>query len=254
MDLIAYARSRWMCVHLMSNGIGMDEMFIRKLANLHITNFSTTLFSMDPLVHDAITQVRGSQERCLRNILLIHRHGIGITVKTPLMELNKFSYRDVEQFARQYGFAFRTTTTIFGKTNGDCSPRDLQIKENFETILKETDEINQTYRGELKVLEQGQAPCSAGFSSICVNYDGTVWPCNTLTMDVGNVYQSSLASIWNDSPILNDWRQKAKLSRPVCTACSIKNNCIRCPGLAYMEDGDLYGCSTSAKKLAEARK
>ncbi|MBQ7859977.1 MAG: radical SAM protein [Faecalibacterium sp.] len=252
-ELIAYARSRWMRVHLMSNGVAMDEDYIRMLAQLHITNFSTTVFSMDPQVHDRITQVPGSLQKCLDNILLLHRYGIDVTVKTPLMEWNKYAYREVEQFARKYGFAFRTTTTIFGKTDGDSSPHALQIGQDFKTILDETDALNEVYRGNLKVQEEGAAPCSAGFSSICVNYDGTVWPCNTLTLDVGNVHKTPLARIWHEAHALLEWRQRAKLPRPVCDACPVQKTCIRCPGLAYMEDGDLYGCSASAKKLAEAR-
>lgn len=253
LELVAYARSQYMRVFLMSNAYALTEDSIKKLSDLCISEFSTTVFAMDPAIHDRITQVPGSLNRVLHNIDLLKKHGIRVTIKTPLMEINKFCYREVEKYASDNGFHFMNTATIFSKTNGDRSPHDLEIGADLRQVVYETDILNKKYRGERIVLQDGEIPCSAGHSNICINYDGTVWPCNTLTLDVGNVFSASLRDIWIGSSALNHWRKSSRKIPAVCTQCKMREQCVRCPGLAYMENGDLFGCSLSAKRIAEQR-
>lgn len=249
-DLIAFARTQYMRVFLMSNGASLDELKIRKLAELGIADFSTTIFSMQAEIHDKITQRDGSFEKTLKNIHILKKYNIPVTVKTPLMEINKYAYRDVETFASTNGFNFMTTTTIFSKTDGDKYPQSLQIKENLGKIVLETESLLAKHRPrEINTNKQG-IPCSAGFSNICINYDGHVWPCNSLLLNLGNITKNSLVDIWNNSQELKKWRQLSVEPIEACKDCSLKNVCLRCPGMALLEDSNLYGCSSSAKKIA----
>lgn len=253
-DLIAFARAQYMRVFLMSNGASLDESKIEKLGELGIADYSTTIFSMQPDIHDKITRREGSFARTLKNIHLLKKYNIPVTIKTPLMEINKYAYREVEEFATSNGFNFMTTTTIFSKTDGDNYPQSLQIKDGLGEIILETEKLlakHQPY--EVNTNKQG-IPCSAGFNTICVNYDGTVWPCNSLLLDLGNVNHSSIIEIWNNSPELKKWRQLSVQPLKACNKCSLKNICLRCPGMALLEDGDLYGCSSAAKKIAAEKK
>ena len=250
-DIISYAKSQHLRVFLMSNASLINEKDIIQLHNLGIAEFSTTLFSMDAKIHDKITQLPGSWDKTYNNILLLKKYGIPVTVKTPLMEINKYDYKEVEKFASQNGFNFITTTTIFTKTDGDDSPHDLKIKSEAKTIIKETRELLQKYRSEELSYEKSGIPCGAGFNSITINYDGTVWPCNSLLLPVGNINNESLKEIWENSKSLNQWRAQSVLPLQKCIKCKLKNKCLRCPGMALLEDGDLYGCSSSAKEIAE---
>lgn len=253
LDLINYARQKHMRVFLMSNGYALDEQYIMKLAKLYIAEFSTTIYSMEPSIHDAITRVPGSLNKTLKNVELLQNHNISVTIKTPLMEKNKFSYREVEKYAHFNGFNFRTSPSIFSKTDGESTPHNYEIQTDLRTIVCETDTINARYRGELISQNNGDIPCIAGHSNICVNYDGKVWPCNTLPLCVGDIHKNSLGEIWHHSEVLKEWRQKCKQMPRACQSCNLHKNCVRCPGLAYMEDGDLYGCSSAAKRIAEQR-
>ena len=169
------------------------------------------------------------------------------------MEYNKFEYREVETYAHENSFSFRTTPIIFSKTDGKRDPHNYEISSDLNTIVYETDNINSSYRGELVSHNNGEIPCSAGYSNICVNFDGTVWPCNTLTLNVGSIFFKSLRDIWLNSEELNSWRNSSTIIPKDCQQCHLYDRCIRCPGLAYMEDGNLYGCSSSAKRIAKQR-
>lgn len=252
LELVNYARSKYLRVFVLSNGSLVDEEKAQALIDAHISGFSTTIFSMNENIHDSITKSRGSLKKTLKAIDMLKAGGIEITIKTPLMELNKFEYKDIEKYAKENGFIYRITATIFSKYDGDDTPHDLEIKNDLPQIVKDVDALNNIYF-EGRTENKSDIPCSAGFSNICINYDGTVWTCNTLTLEVGNVLKTPLKEIWNKSKVLNDWRDKARKKLDICEKCELKKNCNRCPGLAYMEDGNLYGCSQSAKKIAECR-
>lgn len=253
MELIQYARSKYMRVFLLSNAYALDEQYVRQLAGLFISEYSTTVYSMNPTVHDHITRVSGSLHRTLQSISLLKKYNIDVTVKTPLMEYNKFAYREVEEYARTNGFNFRTSPSIFSKTDGETSPHSYEICSDLNTVVRETDLINARYRGEIISQNNGGIPCIAGHSNICVNYDGNVWPCNTLPLTVGNIHSQSLEEIWNHSDALIAWRVMCRQLPELCRDCALHSRCTRCPGLAYLEDGDLYGCSSAAKRIAEQR-
>lgn len=250
-DIIAYAKHLHMRVFLMSNGSLLDEEKIKRLAEMGIAEFSTTLFSMNPDIHDYIANHKGAFEKTYRSIMLMKQYGIPVTVKAPLMETNKYDYIDVEKFASDNGFNFMSTTTIFPKCDGDNAPCSLRIKDGFAKVVKDLDVIRKKYRSDDIGYNKEGIPCGAGFNSITVNYDGTVWPCNSLLLSVGNVFESSLQDIWNNSECLNEWREKSVQPLEVCSGCKLKDTCLRCPGMALLEDGNLYGCSSSAKEIAE---
>lgn len=251
MDLILYARECYMRVFLMSNASLLTEEIIKQLKMLGIAEFSTTLFSMKESIHDAITQRKGSQRKTIENIMLLKKYGIPVTIKIPLMEENKYEYRDVEHFADLNNFNFMSTTTIFTKSNGDNSPHDLKITNDLHIILNETRELQKKYRKEDISYNKVGIPCGAGFNSIAINYDGMIWPCNSLMLNLGNVYKNNLIEIWKDSNNLKEWRDKSILQIKACEKCKLTKKCLRCPGMALLEDGDLYGCSSSAKQIAK---
>lgn len=252
-ELIKFARDQYLRVFLMSNAYALNEHDINLLSKLGIAEFSTTLFSMDSRIHERITNVSGSFERVYRNVLLLKEANIPITIKTPLMEINKYAYREVEKFAEDNGFNFMTTTTIFSKTDGNDSPHELQINHNLTQIICETEKILTKYRPRNITTEKSGIPCSAGFCNICVNYDGAVWPCNSLLLNLGNIKNSPLSHIWNNSEELWQWRRESIKPIETCSICNLKSHCLRCPGMALLEDNDLYGCSKSAKIIAQEK-
>lgn len=250
LEIVAFARSLFLRVFLMSNAYSLTEDKIRQLKELGIAEFSTTIFSMDSTIHDEITQKKGSLSKIIKNVLLLKKYGIPLTIKTPLMEINKFAYKDVEKFAADNEFNFMATTTIFTKADGDESPHTLQIKNDLQRIILETERILNKYSSRSITTSKSGIPCSAGFSNICINYNGDVWPCNSLMLKVGSVLETRLTSIWKNSNILNEWRRKSVQPIEVCQTCIYSKYCLRCPGMALLEDKDLYGCSSSAKRIA----
>ncbi|WP_406243338.1 SPASM domain-containing protein [Tissierella carlieri] len=71
---------------------------------------------------------------------------------------------------------------------------------------------------------------------------------------VGNIFDSSISDIWNNSEELKKIKRMKKKDLPECVNCDLIDFCGRCPGLALSEDKTLYGCSSVDRQIAIARK
>ncbi|MDO4800114.1 MAG: radical SAM protein [Bacillota bacterium] len=58
-EIVEYARELGI-VNLLSNASTLNADLVNKLKKLNIRSYSSTVFSMQPHVHDSITRVRGS--------------------------------------------------------------------------------------------------------------------------------------------------------------------------------------------------
>ena len=109
MDFIALARSLHMRVFLLSNGTLLNESIVKSLSELHISEFSTTMFSLDPKVHDFITSQPGSLDILLKNLQLLKKYNINVKIKTPLLDVNAFEYRDIKKYCEKRKDAYWLT-------------------------------------------------------------------------------------------------------------------------------------------------
>jgi len=96
-------------------------------------------------------------------------------------------------------------------------------------------------------------PCSAGHNSCYISPYGDVYPCVQMPVATGNVRRQRFEDIWQHSSEMNRVRAVRESQLPVCSTCSIRNYCERCPGLAQMEGGDLLGAYERACELAELK-
>jgi radical SAM protein with 4Fe4S-binding SPASM domain len=72
-----------------------------------------------------------------------------------------------------------------------------------------------------------------------------------MPIPAGNLRRQSFREVWFDSRTMNRVRAVRESQLPVCSSCSIREYCERCPGLAHMEGGDLLGAYERACEMAE---
>lgn len=252
-EIIETARKLHFRVFLLSNASLLNEEKIKKLANLHISEFSTSIFSLDSSIHDKITGVPGSLETTLENLFLMKKYNLNVKIKTPLMKDNKFCYRDLKEFCNINNFDYYASPVVFSKSNGDTSTHLLRIKQN--DLVKIINEIDMYKRDKNRPnVNEYDVPCAAIFYGFSIDCKGDVYPCNSLYYKIGNILENKIQDIWNNSPKLQELKKIKNSDLYECKECSLKDTCERCPGLALLEDQDLLGCSTVAKSLAIARK
>ena len=80
------------------------------------------------------------------------------------------------------------------------------------------------------------APCVIGKDGLCVMPTGDVFPCRRFPIPIGNLVETPLTQIWNESEILKKLRRKENL-KGKCGSCEIKD-CWGCRSLVLSLTGD----------------
>jgi radical SAM protein with 4Fe4S-binding SPASM domain len=96
--------------------------------------------------------------------------------------------------------------------------------------------------------------CLAGITTIGISPQGDIYPCIVLHEPVGNIRDRSLRDIWHTNPVpfLSNLRNMKPGDVSECLHCADRFSCKRCPGIAYLETGDLRNPSMTACMIAKA--
>ena len=269
-ELIEFARSLHFDISLKTNALLIDAERARKLHALSVRRIQISIYSAEPAVHDAITKVRGSLERTLTAIRFLQAEGLQVKIACPLMKQNLMAYRNVQALAAELGVPYVLDMTITPKMDGDMSL--LQLRNPAQDLLPilQDPTLNPPSSSQDGAQEaqlttgsatssgiESQAyediPCSAGHNSCYISPYGEVFPCVQMPVATGNLRQQRFDEIWFKSPEMERVRAVRESQLPVCSKCSIRQYCERCPGLAQMEGGDLLGAYERACDLAELK-
>ncbi|HXN74520.1 MAG TPA: radical SAM protein [Candidatus Acidoferrales bacterium] len=269
-ELLEFARSLHFDISLKTNALLIDAEHARKLRDLSVRRIQVSIYSAEPAVHDAITKVRGSLERSLTAIKFLKAEGLQVKIACPLMKQNLMAYRNVQALAAELDVPYVLDMTITPKLDGDMSLLQLRNSaQDLLPILRDSSLKPPSCSPESAAglpLATGSAtssgiesnayediPCSAGHNSCYISPYGEVFPCVQMSVATGNLRRQRFEEIWFKSPEMNRVRAVRESQMPVCSQCSIRQHCERCPGLALMEGGDLLGAYERACELAEVK-
>lgn len=268
-ELIAYGRALHFDIGLKTNALLIDANIARRLRELDVRKIQISIYSADAEIHDAITKVPGSLERTLRAIRMLLDESLQVKLACPLMKQNLAAFRGVQKLAENLGVPYVLDLTITPKMDGDesvlalrssatdllnvlqdrqlnsraCAPEQAPAENVFVTGSATSSGIESSAFDDI--------PCSAGHNSCYISPYGDLSPCVQMPKAAGNLRNQKFEEIWYGSREMNRVRAARESQLPLCSACSIRQFCERCPGLAQMEGGDLLGAYERACELAE---
>ncbi|MGA9772139.1 MAG: radical SAM protein [Blastocatellia bacterium] len=251
-QIAEYARSKRLLLRLFTNGILITPQVADHLAALHPYAVEISLYGSDPETHDRITQRERSWELTVRALRLLRERGVRTKIKVPLMRENYGQLREIEKLADELGAEFRYDTTITPKDNGSLSP--LKHRLTYGELVEVFREILVADAWARRRVSPDARTCGITLNSIAIDPYGNIFPCVQTRELAGNVREQPLKKIWEESLV---WKQLGNLTiseLPVCRECELVNLCVRCHGLAQVEDGDLYGPAIANCREALARR
>ena len=255
-EIARYASRRGFFLTFMTNGTLITAEMIKEIRKLKLIKFELSLYGATAKTHDYITQVAGSFERTVAAIKELVKAGIEVTVKTALMNLNIHESDDLKTMCEQLGVQDRISAGIAPMKNGSLEPQQYDLSfEDMETYLYAHD-FDLSYLIEIGEKDPAHRfNCKAGNAACSISPSGIVYPCVMMPMAVGNLREKSFKEIWHTQPSeeLKRLRNLTSADLPVCSKCDLAPYCIRCPGVAYLETGDIVGASPSACRYAQWR-
>ncbi len=245
-DMINYCALNNLRINIFTNLTLLDDKITSALLDSNIGVVQTSLYSMNPNVHDDITKVPGSFAKTLHGIEKLKENGIEVQIACPVMSKNKEGLSELVDFAVGNGINLRLNSQLMAQNNGD----DTFVKGNRLSLIQNKELLCELMTNhaeyvihhlfELSDLDAAlidnpkktceSSICSAGKNSCSILVNGNVIPCPSWVECVlGNVFVSSLSDIWNGSALLKHLRHFNKQKfYPECLECKALSFCKRC--------------------------
>ncbi len=254
--IMQYCREKDMMISVLSNLIALRDEQIPFIKEVNISLLQTSLYSMNPEIHDTITTVKGSFVKTKAAIEKLVAADIPVQISCPVMKANCKGYADVLQYAQSLRCKAQTDYIMMAQSNFDTQNLANRISlEETETLLRDILEWDRDYKEQtLKqrpITEEiafnperfaRQPLCGAGINDCCITENGDVYPCaGWQAMVCGNVYKQSLREIWENSSQLAQVRAVTQGDFPECLKCEARNYCAMCLVRNYNEsNGDMF--------------
>ena len=120
---------------ILSNLTQINETIIEKLKNSHVTDIRTSIYSLDPEIHDGITKVKGSLDLTLQNLLRLKTLGLPVSISCVLMKQNKDSYKELLKWANTHKIPLFIDYILFARY--DFTSDNLDYRLSKEDIKKD---------------------------------------------------------------------------------------------------------------------
>lgn len=258
-EICRYCREKDLKITILSNLISLREDQIPALKEVNLSLIQTSLYSMNPEIHDYITTVKGSHAKTKAAIELLVKNDIPVQISCPIMKANRKGYAEVLEYAKS--LKIKAYTDYIMMAQADFSTNNLANRislEETEELLRDIIEYDIDYR---KMVEdkppvsdfiafdleryKKQPVCGVGYDNCCITANGDVYPCAGWQAYVlGNVYKQSLREIWEESPRVKELRKITQASFPQCLECEARDYCARCLVRNYNESGgDMFKVS-----------
>lgn len=247
-EIAGFARKKHFALLLQTNATLIDRAAADKIAELNFFNIHISLLGANMQTHDYITQLAGSFKKTLKAIKLLQERKVRVTLNVTLMQENFNEYPGIKRLKDRLGndIGIRVSPYMFAKNDGGTEPEALrlddgQLREFYLAMRKESEESFTAARG---------ITCNFGQTLCTINARGEVYPCVAVPLISGNLKNDKFSDIWENNPVLKKIRDTEAADLKKCAECRVKNWCFRCSGFSYLENRDLFGCSSECSRFA----
>jgi MoaA/NifB/PqqE/SkfB family radical SAM enzyme len=283
-EIVEYSRRLGMAVNIYTNAIKLDELAIKKLANLWVSTVSVSVYSHVAEVHDDITRVPGSYEKAVKALKIMNDMGIRTSLKSVQMDHTLQAYKGIAKLSEDLGAIPETELGLSPGVDGAIAPMLMSTHNPAELIVAASTQGFPIFVGDSSnnygefVKDPKATVCAAGYSGLSVAADGNIYPCNSLPIKSGNLHEHDPLEIWNSALTnrksltslqkgnssevkhldkitqnLSKWQDVRLEHYQECGTHSRCNWCVKCPGMAFMETGNALAPSTTNCRLANAK-
>ncbi|MEK7287085.1 MAG: radical SAM protein, partial [Elusimicrobiota bacterium] len=246
-EISSYAKARGLGVGISTNGTLVNEEIARHLKDSGIHYGSISLDGAKAATHD-IFRGKGNFDRAVRGAKHLMQAGIKVQVNFTVTKQNVQELAQMYEMARSLGayalYLFLLVPVGCGVKLADSQMLDAQEVETWLKWAHQKDKEGPLhikticaphyYRIESEAGRRGGEPsqdsrkgCLAGVHMCFISHKGDVFPCGYLPVSCGNIKETPLRKIWENSPVFKNLRDPDLLEGR-CGACSYKLVCGGC--------------------------
>ena len=257
-ELVEYAGQLGFHIVFSTNGTLLTPDTAKDLARLGVVNFSISLDGYTKDCHESIRRQPGCFQSAIDGIKAAAQTGVCIQVNFTAMQQNLAELPGLINLAdglkADIIMVFQAIPPL-----KDGEALELDAEEQMRLIRTIAEKQKKSHALIMPVccpeywpwlvenrrLSLGRSiqksalsGCGAGNAFGYIRFDGDVWPCNFIPLSAGNVRLTAFPDIWNNSPLLQQFRGQARRLKGVCGECSYQRICGGCRGRAFAHTKD----------------
>jgi len=214
-DLIRYGQEKGFVMGLITNGFKLsDKNLVDSVINAGLDYVQITIESCDPKIHDDMVATEGAWEHTVAAIKNFNEKNFFWMTNTTICEKNVDTIIDTINFLGKLGGKVFAMNGIIYSGKGKRFPYAIEEKDFppiLENILDAADANHMrfiwytpTEYCSINPVDMGLGvkKCSAANTSISIEPNGDVLPCQSYFEPVGNILKDDWDSIWNSDLFL----------------------------------------------------
>jgi radical SAM protein with 4Fe4S-binding SPASM domain len=235
---------------IITNGLLVDREMVRRLSGFSkLKKMKVSLDGANAEINDSIRS-RGTFKKVMHNLSLIKEAGrFEILFMFTVMKTNFNSLPSLLKLCQDLSLNGLIIERFIPLGRGKGMMGEVLSKKEWkETIGMLLDFFS--IEGENSFLpfqafqvsfdkeepELLGAPCIIGTDGLCIMPEGNVFPCRRFPISIGNLLETPLKKIWEESDLLEELRKKENL-KGKCRRCEMRD-CRGCRSLALALSGD----------------
>jgi radical SAM protein with 4Fe4S-binding SPASM domain len=248
LQIYTEAKKRGFLITLFTNGTLITPKVADYLAEWRPFSIEITLYGATRETYEALTNIPGSYDRCLRGIRLLLERNLPLKLKTVPTTINKHEVYEMKRMAEEdFGVQFKFDPLVNARI--DCSQSPLAIRlspEEAVTLdfldLRREQEYRALVEKELAAAKERKREvttvyaCGGGRQACAIDPVGELTICVLSHQDGYNIRQGSFREGW-EGPLRNI-REKPVSRKTICTNCQIRAVCSMCPANGELENAD----------------
>lgn len=264
-DIIGFlgrCRELDLSVNILSNLTLLSDEIIDEMKKNPLLSVQTSIYAMNPDIHDSITKLHGSLEKTITGLKKLIEAKIPVQISCPVMKQNKDDFVNVVKWGYDNNIAVAVEPVIFAAY--DHSKENLSNRLTLAEIGKVIDyELKEGYADiisnlakEKESMKNDDPICSVCRYSFCISVTGEVYPCaGWQTNVIGVLENQSLSEIWKTSNKIKSLRKVKRKDFQKCVDCKDRGYCTVCmmSNSNENQDGDPFKINKFNCKVAELK-
>jgi len=247
LDIYAYAKSKGFLITLFTNGTMVTERIANFLAEYRPFAIEITLYGATRETYDALTQIPGSYDRCMRGIRMLLDRKLPLKLKTVPTTVNRHEVYEMQRMAEQdFGVDFKFDPLVNPRT--DCSQSPIAVRLTPEDAVALDFHEPRRRTDYQKLVERDLAApansfssedmysCGGGLTSCAIDPYGQISICVLSHQESYDWRSGDFRAGWDD--FLGRVREKKRTRQTKCDSCRIHSLCGMCAANGELEKGD----------------
>jgi radical SAM protein with 4Fe4S-binding SPASM domain len=246
LDIYTEAKKRGFLVTLFTNGTMITPRIADHLVEYRPFAIEITLYGATRETYEALTQIPGSFDRCMKGIRLLQERNLPLKLKTVPTTVNFHEVSEMKRFAEQdLGVEFKFDALLNPRTDCSQSPLAVRLSPEQAVQLDFSDPVRRAEYRKLAEAELAEAnhkedkqlyTCGGGQNGCAVDPSGKMTICVLSHRDGYNLRSGNFELGWNGR--LSEIRKSERASKTICTDCRLQSLCSMCPAMGELENGD----------------